>query len=155
VTTQIIDSDRRPCQHSERYRNPQGYPVQPVWLPDSRRQRKFYEHRLVYEAAHGAIPDGWTIDHACHGWDPTCAGGPTCLHRRCIEVTHLELVTMRVNVLRGRGPTALNAVKTHCKRGHEFTPENTYRRRDSANGLRQCLTCIQAKNKARAKRVAK
>ncbi len=54
---------------------------------------------------------------------------------------------MRVNVLRGRGPTALNAAKTHCKRGHEFTPENTYYRRDSANGLRQCRTCIRARNK--------
>ncbi len=40
--------------------------------------------------------------------------------------------------------------KTHCKNGHEFTPENTYRR---SNGVRVCQTCrnqwnaISRKNK--------
>lgn len=31
--------------------------------------------------------------------------------------------------------------KTHCERGHEFTPENTVRRRD---GTRACRTCKNA-----------
>lgn len=30
-----------------------------------------------------------------------------------------------------------NARKTHCKRGHEFTPDNTY----TSGGRRQCKTC--------------
>lgn len=30
---------------------------------------------------------------------------------------------------------------THCKRGHEFTPENTYRRPNG--GRRQCRTCLE------------
>jgi hypothetical protein len=32
---------------------------------------------------------------------------------------------------------AENAEKTHCIRGHEFTPENTY----IQQGWRQCKTC--------------
>lgn len=44
-----------------------------------------------------------------------------------------------------RGPRETNNKdKTHCKRGHEFTPENTYSRKD---GGRQCRTCaIEASN---------
>jgi hypothetical protein len=33
-----------------------------------------------------------------------------------------------------------HARKTHCKRGHEFTPENTYIDR---NGWKHCRTCRQ------------
>jgi hypothetical protein len=47
----------------------------------------------------------------------------------------LEAVTNRENMLRGVGVCALNARKTHCKHGHEFTPENTYRVK---NGGRAC-----------------
>ncbi len=35
---------------------------------------------------------------------------------------HLEPVAREVNALRG----SRNAKKTHCDRGHEFTPANTY-----------------------------
>src|ERR1700749_3884577 len=36
-----------------------------------------------------------------------------------------------------------NATKTHCKRGHEFTPENTYLKSTKAGPktYRQCRTC--------------
>jgi hypothetical protein len=33
-----------------------------------------------------------------------------------------------------------NARKTHCKRGHPFTPENTYM---SSDGKRRCRACIR------------
>jgi hypothetical protein len=41
--------------------------------------------------------------------------------------------------MRGDTIPARHAAKTHCKNGHEFTPENTYIRPD--NGGRQCRAC--------------
>jgi len=38
--------------------------------------------------------------------------------------------------------------KTHCKRGHEYTDDNTYI--VPSTGHRQCRTCIKAKNKGNA-----
>lgn len=84
-------------------------------------------HRVAYEQAHGPIPAGLEIDHLCR-------------NPLCVNPDHLEAVTHRENVLRGVGPTALNARKTHCKRGHEFSPENTYR--DPAGG-RRCRQCAR------------
>lgn len=82
-------------------------------------------HRVSYEVQHGPIPTGLQLDHLCR-------------NRRCVNPDHLEPVTSRDNTLRGAGVAALNAVKTHCWRGHEFTAENTIVRQD---GRRQCRTC--------------
>lgn len=81
-------------------------------------------HRLAYEAWVGPIPDGFDVDH-------------TCLNRLCINPAHLEAVTRQENVLRGRGPTAVNARKTHCLRGHPLSGSNLY----VYNGRRQCKEC--------------
>lgn len=45
-----------------------------------------------------------------------------CRNRRCCNPSHLELVSAKVNVLRGIGITAQHARKTLCKRGHELLP---------------------------------
>ena len=39
--------------------------------------------------------------------------------------------------------------KTHCKVGHEFTPENTYMAFSKTRGIahRQCRTCKNSRNK--------
>jgi hypothetical protein len=42
--------------------------------------------------------------------------------------------------LRGGG----HGTETHCPQGHEYTEENTYRRR----GGRECKTCVRARNRA-------
>lgn len=34
-----------------------------------------------------------------------------------------------------------NAAKTHCNRGHEYTPENTYTSPNAKGGQRRCRTC--------------
>jgi len=81
-------------------------------------------HRAVYELAIGPIPEGLTIDHLCR-------------NRRCINPLHMEAVTRKVNTLRGIGPSAMHARQTHCRRGHGFTPSNTYLR----NGMRHCRKC--------------
>lgn len=88
-----------------------------------------YAHRVAYQLAVGPIPDGLTIDHVK-------ARG--CTRRDCCNPAHLEPVTRGENALRGDSRNARNARKTHCRRGHEFTPENT---RISKRGHRECRTC--------------
>ncbi len=57
-------------------------------------------HRWVVEASGLAIPAGYTVDHLCHTFSVGCPGGLDCLHRRCTERAHLEVLTNRDNVLR-------------------------------------------------------
>jgi hypothetical protein len=73
--------------------------------------RQSMAHRIAYEMEYGAIPDG----------------------------LHLKPASIRENVLRGCGISAENARKTHCKRGHEFTAENTRLN----GGSRVCRTCTR------------
>jgi hypothetical protein len=101
-------------------------------------------HRWSYEFFVGPIPEGMTIDHTCHNVDPACQGGRTCLHRRCVNPAHLEAVTERVNLLRGKSPWADNARKTHCPQGHPYDEENTI---PLAPG-RRCRICAQANSAA-------
>jgi hypothetical protein len=96
-------------------------------------------HRVAYLAFVGPIPDGLSLDHTCHTNDNSCLGGAACMHRRCVNPGHLEAVTGEENTLRGLSAWAQNARKTHCHRGHEFTPENTYQRSDG----RACRACIR------------
>ena len=91
--------------------------------------RTHYAHRIAYEIARGEIPAGMTIDHLCR-------------NLVCVNPDHLEVVTRKENVLRGVGLSARNARKTECKRGHAFTPENTYVQ--PSNGSRRCRTCLRA-----------
>lgn len=79
-------------------------------------------HRWSYEHFIGPIPDGLTIDHLCRV-------------RNCANPEHLEPVTIGVNTLRGETPPGINARKTHCHLGHQFTPENTY---ITSKGNRSC-----------------
>jgi hypothetical protein len=99
--------------------------------------RNLRVHRLSYEQSVGEIPAGMTVDHLCHNTDESCPGGSICLHRRCWRPDHLEAVPPGVNVLRGRGPSAGNARKTHCDRGHPFDDANTY----WWKGSRACRAC--------------
>lgn len=94
-------------------------------------------HRVVYEMLKGPIPEGMVIDHLCR-------------NRACVRPDHMEVVTHRTNILRGTGQSARNAKKTHCKNGHEFTPENTYSGISrNGNPYRHCRTCTLAYQKVR------
>lgn len=84
-------------------------------------------HRWAYEFCVAPIPEGLQLDHLCRV-------------RLCVNPDHLEPVTCRENLLRGEGWGGINARKTHCKRGHEFTSENTY---TPKAGGRVCRTCNQ------------
>lgn len=85
-------------------------------------------HRCAWLLFRGPIPDGLVVEHLCR-------------RTLCVNPDHLQVTTQQTNVLRGDAPSAVNAAKTHCIRGHEFTPENTVLR----NGGRQCATCTRAR----------
>lgn len=75
------------------------------------RKSPLFAHRAAYEILVGPIPDGMTLDHLCK-------------NTLCVNPDHLEVVTMKVNALRSSSPPAINAIKTHCVRGHEYSPDN-------------------------------
>lgn len=58
-------------------------------------------HRFAYRQHLGVIAPDLVIDHACH-LPAECRGGPTCLHRRCVNPGHLNAVTGPVNVSAAR-----------------------------------------------------
>jgi HNH endonuclease len=95
-------------------------------------------HRFAYEFFRGPIPDGFELDHACR-------------NRPCSNPWHLEPLLHEDNLRRSPlAPAAVNERKVYCKRGHEFTPSNTYRH---SNGGRECRTCkLLLQRKWRAKR---
>ncbi len=92
-------------------------------------------HRVMYSAFVGPLVKGLVIDHTCHSLDTSCPGGRSCIHRRCVNPEHLELVDNATNIRRGR---SFNRLKDECGRGHPFTRENTY---VDARGSRGCKEC--------------
>ena len=99
-------------------------------------KKKLLAHRASYEIFIGPIPDGLCLDHLCR-------------QRSCINPDHLEAVSMRTNLLRGVGVGAVNAVKTHCPKGHPLADAYHYR------GERHCAECCQIRSKEYFKRVGK
>ena len=91
-------------------------------------------HRAAWEEANGPIESGMTIDHLCRV-------------RTCVNVDHMRLLT-NVENARMNG----NWVRTSCKRGHAFTPENT---EVNARGHRRCKQCLGLWNDSRQRRTAK
>jgi hypothetical protein len=81
--------------------------------------------RALYELSRGPLPDSIVLDHLCR-------------NRACLNLAHVEPVSNRENILRGFAPSAVNARKTHCIRGHKLTGANLYITRD---GRRQCRPC--------------
>lgn len=81
-------------------------------------------HRLTYEVFKKPIDEQMVLDHLCRD-------------RKCLNPDHLEEVTLVENVMRGESQHAKNARKTHCKHGHSFSEENTYR----YQGKRMCRAC--------------
>lgn len=87
-------------------------------------------HKLAYEQLIGPVPDGLHLDHLCRV-------------RHCVNPDHLEPVTPRENLMRGFTHARVNAEKSHCKNGHEFTPENTLQ----DDKQRYCRACARDKQK--------
>ncbi|MFK5284023.1 HNH endonuclease signature motif containing protein, partial [Lacticaseibacillus paracasei] len=61
-------------------------------------------HRFMYERLVGPIPAGMQLDHLCRV-------------RPCCNPAHLEPVTQRENIARGRGYAYTNRIKAECPSG--------------------------------------
>jgi hypothetical protein len=90
-------------------------------------------HRYSYKMTYGNIPIGYQIDHLSR-------------NTLCVNPAHLEAVTPRENTLRSTSLIAVNAAKTHCQRGHEFTPENIIPRVKNGIPARNCRRCYIIKH---------
>lgn len=83
-------------------------------------------HRFSYFLAYKNLPP--EIDH-------------TCRNTKCVNPSHLEAVSHRVNMLRGiTNMAVINAQKTVCNNGHKLTPDNIY---INEKGWRRCKKCAK------------
>lgn len=95
-------------------------------------QRTQLCHRLAFMMAVRMLERGEHVDHRCHNADSTCTGGPACVHRRCVEPSHLEAVTQAENNRRARehadstpGSRFTGEMRGTCKKGlHPWVPKN-------------------------------
>ena len=101
-----------------------GYPSKKNWRA----------HRFAYQRVCGLIPEGLVLDHLCR-------------NRACVNPSHLEPVTNRVNHQRG-----FLATRTHCVNGHEFSEENT-RKTKVQRFCRACRRQRVAEYRARQKQM--
>lgn len=102
------------------------------------RGKWFSAHRVSYNLLIGPIPEGLHSDHLCR-------------NHSCVNPHHIEPVTPKENCHRGIGPSAINAVKTHCERGHELNEKNTYltKQKKGRDGFRRCCRkCVIIRKRA-------
>lgn len=136
VIDPLVTFQGTPCWIWSAYKDKLGYGC--FRRDGVRASRIFLAHVVAYEMFVSVLSSDLEIDHLCR-------------RSSCCNPIHLEAVTHQVNVLRGIGPTAINAKKTHCHKGHEFTPENTYYAKHRTE--RKCRACWNAKQRAREARM--
>jgi len=88
-------------------------------------------HRSMWIFRNGPIADGLVLDHLC-------------MVPACCNVDHLELVTIRENILRGVDYRHGVDSRLTCVRGHPLTPENTQTRLVKGKWVtRRCRVCTR------------
>lgn len=96
------------------------------------RGRNNRAYRVAYILLVGEVPEGLELDHLCR-------------NRACINPAHLEPVTHRENILRGKNHVAEQSKRTHCREGHPYVLKNW-----PSGRVRYCPICRE--NYRRAKR---
>lgn len=91
-----------------------------VGWSDGGKTRMTAAHRVAWVAVNGPIPDDLTVDHLCR-------------QRSCCNPRHMRLLTRSANASNNA-----QAIRTRCRRNHEYTPETTLVTRQ---GHRRCRTC--------------
>lgn len=89
-------------------------------------------HALVARAFIGPCPSGLEV---CHNNGQHHDNRLANLRYDTHSANQLDSVRLGMNPL---------AARTHCDRGHEFTPENTYLRTGARESGRRCLSCDRA-----------
>jgi len=96
--------------------------------------------RLVYAAVHGPFDKDMDICHTCDF--------PACVNPQHLFVAH-HSDNMMDSIEKGRHA---ESERTHCPRGHEYTPENTELKKTGKRGkgtARGCRTCHRARLRIR------
>ncbi|MDX2309344.1 MAG: HNH endonuclease [Hyphomicrobium sp.] len=88
-------------------------------------------HRSSVRLSGRDIPPGFEVDHICR-------------NRRCVNPSHLRVVTHQENLLSGQTIAAANAAKTHCRKGHPLSTGNLVQ----GSGKRVCKECRRARSEA-------
>ena len=73
-----------------------------------------------------------------------------CNNRRCWNPEHLYIGSNDQNIqdkVDAGNSRNQNSGVTHCKMGHEFTPENTYHRQKGDKYERHCKECQRARSR--------
>lgn len=94
------------------------------------KRRKVTIHTLMLEVFIGPRPEG---AYGCHRDDNP--------ENNCLENLYWGTPTQNIQdaVRSGRHASVMEAAKTHCAQGHEYTEENTYIK--PRTGHRDCRTC--------------
>lgn len=119
------------CWYWTAYLDRKGYGM--FQAGHSAKTRNFmFAHRYSYQIFKGSIGKGLHIDHLCR-------------IPRCVNPQHLRAVTPKENWFAegSRCVAKLNALKTHCYRGHPLTLENLV----PTAKARLCLICTKERCK--------
>lgn len=121
------------CWHWTSKLDPNGYGVMSI------HGMNVAAHRYSWERVNGPIPDGLVIDHLCHNADRACVAVAACMHRRCVNPTHLEPTTRGDNIKRSH---LVHARKDECVHGHDLTDDAVVGW--DVDGKRFCRPCARA-----------
>lgn len=113
-----------------------GY-AQVGWREPGEKTTGTLAHRAAWQAVHGPIPDGMTVDHECK-------------NQRCVNVAHLRLLTNQENAMRNQGDDWAEGT---CRNGHPNSERVTFNRRGNGqkSRCRPCINFYQRKYRQRQK----